>query len=76
MGILAYIKDFFILASIIGLIGVGLIITLKSGMVAMGKERCHLILGNMSRLVLALSACLAFLMMAQQMAGIRFVTPW
>ena len=73
---LDHIKDFFILSSIAGLIGIGIFIALKSGVVEMGKQRCRLILANMSHLVLALTACLAFLLMAQEMAGVRFVTPW
>jgi len=76
MGYLAHFKDLFILTSIFGLIGVGLVITLKSGVVSMGRERCQLMFGNLSRLVVALSACLVLLMMFQQMAGIRVGSPW
>ena len=76
MGVLAHVKDLFILSSIFGLIGVGLVIALNSGVVAIGRERCRSIRENASSLFLALTACLAFLMMAQQVAGVRFAIPW
>jgi len=71
MGFLTYLKDFVTVASILSLFVVGLLITLKSGVVAMGGDRCRLVLSNLSQMVIALAGCMLVLLMIQQMVGLR-----
>jgi hypothetical protein len=75
MGLMEYLKDFVTLASIVSLIAIGLLIALKSGVVAVGGDRCRLVLGNLSHLVVGLAACLLFLMMIQQLVGLKVHLP-
>jgi ABC-type uncharacterized transport system permease subunit len=75
MGYLEYLKDFVTLASILSLFGIGLMIALKSGVVAVGGDRCRLLLGNLSHLILAVATCLLFLMMVQQLVGLKVHLP-
>ena len=71
MGYLAYLKDFVTLASILSLLVVGLLITLKSGVVMVGDDRCRLVRSNVSQLVISLAGCALFLMMIQHIVGFR-----
>jgi ABC-type uncharacterized transport system permease subunit len=75
MGYLEYVKDFATLASILTLLGIGFMIALKSGVVAVGGDRCRLVLGNLSHLVIAVAACLLLLVMVQQLVGLRIAIP-
>jgi hypothetical protein len=50
-------------------------IALKSGVVAVGGDRCRLVLGNLSHLVIAVAACLLLLVMVQQLVGLRIAIP-
>jgi ABC-type uncharacterized transport system permease subunit len=75
MGYVEYLKDFVTLASILSLFAIGLLIALKSGVVAVGGERCRLLLGNLSHLVLDVAACLLFLMIVQQLVGLKVHLP-
>lgn len=68
---LTYLKDLVTLASILSLIVVGLLITLKSGVVSVGGDRCRLVRSNFSQLVISLAGCAIFLMMIQHMVGFR-----
>jgi len=65
------IKDLFIVGSILSLLLIGVGITLRSGLVAAGRERCSRIFGNLSRMVVALASWAAFLSMIQQLVGLR-----
>ena len=76
MGFLGYLKDFMTVASVLSLFVVGLAITLKSGVVAVGADRCRLVLGNLSQLIITLAGCLLVLGMIQQMIGIRIASGW
>jgi hypothetical protein len=71
MGFLVYLKDAVTIASVLGLLAVGLWITLKSGVVSVGGDHCRLVLANLSYMVLGLAGCLLIFMMIQQMVGIR-----
>jgi hypothetical protein len=71
MGIMAHLKDIVTVASILSLIVVGLLIALKSGVVAVGADRGTLILRNLSQLVISVAGCLFFLMMVQHVVGFR-----
>jgi ABC-type uncharacterized transport system permease subunit len=75
MGYLEYLKDFFTVASVLSLIAIGFMISLKSGVVAVGGDRCRLVLGNLTHLVVGIAACLLFLMMVQQLVGLRVHLP-
>jgi ABC-type uncharacterized transport system permease subunit len=75
MGFLEYAKDFVTLASILTLFAIGLTIALKSGVVAVGQDRCRLVLGNLSHLIFGIAACLLLLMMVQQLVGLRLTLP-
>jgi hypothetical protein len=76
MGFLSYLKDIVTVSSILGLFLVGLAITLKSGVVTMGGDRCRLVLGNLSQMVITLACCLLLLGMIQQLIGLRLATLW
>ena len=76
MGFLGYLKDILTVASILSLLLVGLAITLKSGLVAVGADRCRLVLGNLSQLVITLAGCLLLLGMIQHLIGIRLGSLW
>ena len=76
MGFLVYLKDIVTVSSILSLLVVGLAITLKSGVVAVGTERCRLVLGNFSQMVIALAGCFLLLCMIQQLIGIRLGSIW
>lgn len=71
MGYLAYLKDFVTVASILSLFVIGLLITLKSGVVSVGGDHCRLVRSNLSQLVISLVGCALFLMMIQQIVGFR-----
>jgi hypothetical protein len=75
MGFLEYLKDFVTLASILSLLAIGFFIALKSGVVAVGGHRCWLVLGNLSHLVISVAACVLFLVMIQQLVGLRLSFP-
>lgn len=68
---MAHFKDIFEVSIILGLVVVGLVITLKSGVVAMDRDKRTLILDNASRLVVALMGGVAFLLVVQQVVGYR-----
>jgi hypothetical protein len=76
MGILGYLKDIVTVASIFGLLIIGLAIALKSGVVAVGPERSRLVLANLSQLVLTLAGCLLVLGVIQQFIGVRLSSSW
>jgi len=76
MGWTIYLKDLFILSSILGLFVIGFVVALKSGVVSMGRGRGRQIWDNASHLVVALAGCLAFLLMVQQMIGLKIGSPW
>jgi hypothetical protein len=71
MGYLLYLKDFVTLATILSLFVVGLLISLKSGFVSVGGDRCRLIRSNLSQLIVSLVGCAIFLLMIQQIVGFR-----
>jgi hypothetical protein len=76
MGFTAYLKDIVTILIITSLLGVGLYITLKSGVMAMSGDRCRLILGNLSRLILTLGGCLLFLTMVHEIVGLPIGLRW
>jgi hypothetical protein len=76
MGFLSYLKDIVTVLSILSLFLVGLAITLKSGVVAVGGDRCRLVLGNLSQLLITLAGCLLLLGVIQQFIGIRLAPIW
>lgn len=76
MGFLDYLKDIVTVASILGLILVGLAISLKSGVVAVGADRCRLVLGNLSHVTVGLAGFLVVLGMIQRIVGFRLGTFW
>ena len=76
MGFMAYAKDMFILTSIMSLFLVGLTLSLKSGVVSMGRDRSQQLWRNASKLLIALVGCVAALLMIQQLVGIRISSSW
>jgi hypothetical protein len=76
MGFIAYAKDFFILVSILSLFLMGLTLSLKSGVVAVGRDRSRQLWCNASRLIIGLAGYVTLLLMLQQMVGIRFGSQW
>ncbi len=75
--IVAYhLKDIAIVLSILALLSIGLAITLKSGVMSVGRDRRRLILVNLSQMVVALMGWLVVLMMVQQIVGSRVGSPW
>jgi hypothetical protein len=72
----AYLKDIVTIVVIAGLFVVGLVITLKSGVVARSGDRCRLILGNLSQLIVTLGGCMLFLTMLQEFVGFRIGLRW
>ena len=76
MGILGYLKDISIVASIASLLVVGAGITLKSGIVAVGPDRSRQMLANLSQLVVTLAGCLLVFGIVQEMIGIRLASTW
>ena len=72
MPAMSAIKDLFILFTVASLLVVGVGITLRSGLVAAGRERTSQILGNLSRMVVALASWTAVISFVQQWAGLRF----
>ncbi len=75
--IVAYhLKDIAIVLSILALLSIGLAITLKSGVMSVGRGRRRLILVNLSQMVVALMGWLVVLMMVQQIVGSRVGSPW
>jgi ABC-type uncharacterized transport system permease subunit len=75
MSLVEHLKDFATLATILTLFGVGLIIALKSGAVSVGEDRGRLVLGNLSHLIVDLTACVVLILMFQQLAGLRLGLP-
>ncbi len=75
MGFHDYLKDFATLASIFSLFAIGFVIVVKSGAVAVGGDRCRLVLGNLSHLVVGLAACVLLIAVIQQLVGLRIVIP-
>jgi hypothetical protein len=76
MGFMAYAKDVIILTSIMSLFLLGLTLSLKSGVVSVGRDRGRLLWRNASGLIVALVGCVAVLLMIQQFVGIRFGSRW
>ena len=76
MGFMAYAKDVFILTSILSLFLMGLTLSLKSGVVAVGRDRGRQLWTNASGLIIALAGCVTLLLMLQQMVGIRISSRW
>ena len=76
MGYLAYAKDVLIVSSILSLFLMGLIVSLKSGVVAVGRERGRQLRSNASGLILALVGCVTLLLVLQEMVGIRIGSRW
>ena len=76
MGFLGYVKDFVTVASVLGLFCVGLVISLQSGVVAVGPARSRLVLANLSQLVFVLAGCLLVLAMIQKLIGFRLPPGW
>ncbi len=64
-------KDLFIVGSILGLILLGVAITLRSGLVASGRQRGSRLLSNLSQMLVALVSWAAFFSMVQQWVGLR-----
>jgi hypothetical protein len=69
MGYLTHLKDILSVASILSLLFVGVLITLKSGMVTVGGDQCRVVMGNLSQLIITLAGCLVFLMVLQEIVG-------
>jgi hypothetical protein len=76
MGFMAYAKDVFILTSIMSLFLLGLTLSLKSGVVSVGRDRGRQLWRNASGLIVALVGCVAVLLMLQQMVGIGIHSRW
>jgi hypothetical protein len=76
MGSLAYLKDFVTVASILSLLVVGVLITLKSGVVTVGGDHCRLVLSNLSQLIITLVGCMLVLIMLQEIMGFRGGLSW
>ena len=76
MGITACLKDCLTLASILGLLVIGLTIALKSGLVIVGPERKTEMMGNLSKVLLTLAGCLLILGMIQRVIGVRIDSIW
>ncbi len=72
MGILFYLKDIITVVSVLSLLVIGLLITLKSGVVSVGGgNQCGLVWRNFSQLVVTLAGLILFLSIVQQMIGIH-----
>ena len=76
MAFLDYAKDVFTLASILGLIVIGLAIALRSGLKAVGPDRSRLVLTNLSSLVFAIGGSMLALGVIQQCIGVRLGAIW
>jgi hypothetical protein len=76
MAIFGYVKDILTLASILGLIVVGLAIALRSGWKAVGPDHCKLVLANLSSLVFAIAGSLLALGVIQHFIGVRLDATW
>jgi hypothetical protein len=76
MGFMAYAKDVFILTSILSLFLLGLTLSLKSGVVAVGRDRGRQLWTNASGLIIALAGYVTLLLMLQQMVGIPISSCW
>jgi len=66
-----YLKDIVTVGVILSLLGVGALITLKSGLVTVGDDQGRVVLGNLSQLVVTLAGCLIILLMLQEIVGFR-----
>ena len=71
MSALMTFKDIFLVGNIFGLVIIGVWITLRSGVVAAGRQRGAQLLGNLSRMIVGLLSGAALLTLAQQWAGMR-----
>jgi len=71
MSAMSSIKDWCIVISIVSLLLAGVGITLRSGLVASGREPRSGIAGNLSRMVIALAGYGAFLSMIQHLVGYK-----
>ena len=71
MSAMSSMKDWCIVISIVGLLIVGVGITLRSGLVESSREQKSGIAGNLSRLVVALAGYGAFLSMIQHLVGYK-----
>jgi uncharacterized membrane protein (Fun14 family) len=76
MGAMVYVKDIVIIAAILGLFVVGVLVALKSGVVAMDGEHCSLVRSNLSQLILTLGGFLIFLTFVQEIVGFRLGLIW
>ena len=65
------IKDLFVLISVLSLLFIGVGITLRSGLVASGRDRGANLAGNLSQMVLTLAGYAALFSMFQQLAGYK-----
>ncbi len=71
MSYLLSIKDILTVATILSLLVVGSLITLNSGVVSVGTDRCRLVRSNLSQLIVSLAGSALFLMMIQHIIGFR-----
>ncbi len=76
MGILGHFKDIVTFVTIFSLFGVGLVIVVRSGRVAVGADRSRLVLANLSEFVITLAGCILALGMIQQLIGFRLPERW
>lgn len=71
MSAMGLFKDWFVLISIAGLLLIGVGITLRSGLVASSREQGSQIVGNLSRMMVALAGYGAFFSMVQRLVGFK-----
>ena len=64
-------KDIFLVTCILGLVSAGVLITLRSGLVAAGQARSMQLLGNFYRMLVGLISGAALISIVQQWAGLR-----
>jgi len=77
MWISNHLREFFILAPIVGLLLVGVAISLRSGLAGVGTEQARQRLaGNFSQLLLRLAGYGVALLAMQQYIGIRMNLGW
>ncbi len=71
MSVMNSVKDLFIVFSIVSLLAMGIGITLRSGLVASGRDRWSNLACNLSRMVVTLVGYVALFSMVQQLVGYK-----
>lgn len=77
MSAMQYVRFFGILGPILGLFALGLVLTLRNGLVEAARgDRVRVAIANVSRTLVALAACLVGLAAVHRVVGLHMTLAW